>query len=261
MFEWLDEELATIHTPRFHLVDRAIKHNAQLRLALSTLQLPKSYKNFALRFGNAQLYRRSRIGYCVGLFINPGEETLTDGTSAFHIGYHDGAQVFLEKSAHGHESAVFEIECGRMEKVAQSFEEWLFTACERIRLAYGVEKWDEIIRGPAPFNSGERCIVEARRQFVWDVVGVDADRNHIVRITNNSKLVLPVLTIGVRSKDGRLNGAVRLKVGDILPGETREVRADCYKGLVPENAIELFSLSDPLPEDREQFQELSCACQ
>jgi len=68
-----------------------------------------------------------------------------------------------------------------------------------------------------------------------------------------------MLTLGVRSKNGRLNGSVALKIGHIGPGQTALLHVGCYKGLMPANEIEVFALSDPQPEDRELYRELGNA--
>jgi hypothetical protein len=60
---------------------------------------------------------------------------------------------------------------------------------------------------------------------------------------------------GARSKDGRLNGAVELKVSHVRPGQTAVLRADCHKDLVRPEESERFSLPDPQPKDREYYAE------
>lgn len=64
-----------------------------------------------------------------------------------------------------------------------------------------------------------------------------------------------MLTVGARSKDGRLNGAIRLKIGHVGPGQTAVLHVDCYKDFRPPQEIETFALSDPGPEDREYYSE------
>ena len=87
----------------------------------------------------------------------------------------------------------------------------------------------------------------------WSFLGVDPDGNHIFEITNKGVRALSALTIGVRSKNGQLNGAIRLDVRHVRPGQTDVLRANCYKGLVPPQEIEVFALPNPQPEDRDQY--------
>src|SRR5450756_1782716 len=110
--------------------------------------------------------------------------------------------------------------------------------------------------GPPPFTPAEEKIIETRRQIEWRVLGIESDGNHIFEITNTSGNILPVLTVGVRSKSGRLNGAVILKIGNVGPGQTAILRVDCYKDMSSPYEIEIFNLPDPLPEDREFYSEL-----
>lgn len=62
--------------------------------------------------------------------------------------------------------------------------------------------------------------------------------------------------MGVHSKDRRLNGAVRLKISHILPGQSDQLYIDCYKYLVPPESVEVFDLAEPQPEGREFYDEL-----
>jgi len=96
----------------------------------------------------------------------------------------------------------------------------------------------------------------ARQEIRWQVLGVDQEGDHIFEITNASNRTLPVFTLGVRSKDGRLNGARVLDIACVHPGETATLHVDCYKGLVSPNEIEIFDLPNPGPEERQYFDEL-----
>jgi hypothetical protein len=257
MFEWLEQEISAIKTPRFHVVDGPIKAKLQEAVMQSSLPLPPSYREFVLKFGNAKLYRRTQNdSYRIGVFAGPREATLNDGSRIYHLGFHDGASVYVKSESSSTELPVFEFESGSEEKIADDFEEWLRESCAHARNTYGKEKWAEIIRGPEPFTVEEQELIEARRAIQWRVLGIDADGNHIFEVTNASGQALPVLTVGVHSKDRWLNGAVRLKIGHIGPGQTGIVHADCYKDLVSPHEIEVFALPDPQPEDRERYTEL-----
>lgn len=256
MFEWLENEIRIIKTPQFHVVDGPAEPQLRKAVEESDLPLPPSYKEFVLTFGNAKLYRRSRNGYRIRIFSGPRESVLKNGTRIYQIAVDDGASVYLKPEPGSTEFPVFEFESGLEEKVANDFEEWLRESCAHARDTYGKERWAEIVRGPEPFTSEEQEVIAARRAIEWRVLGIDTDGNHIFEVTNAGGRALPVLTVGVRSKDHRLNGAVLLKIGNLGPGQTGVVHVDCYKDFVSPCEIEVFALSDPKPEDRERYAEL-----
>jgi hypothetical protein len=256
MFEWLEEEISAIKTPRFHVVDGPADAKLRKAVAGSNLPMPSGYVEFVLRFGNARLYRNARNNsYQVGVFAGPREAMLNNGTRIYHIGFHDGASVYVKRLPSLAPPPILEFECGSEEEMASSFEEWLSASCAVARKKYGKAKWAEILRGPKPFSMEEREIIEARRLMRWRVLGIDADGNHILEVTNAGRRALATLTVGARSKDGRLNGAVRLKVRNVSPGQTALLHVGCYKGLVPPQEVEVFALPDPNPEDRDYYWE------
>jgi hypothetical protein len=256
MFEWLEREISEIKTPRFHLIEGPTEVKLKEAVLKSDLRLPPSYREFVLKFGNAKLYRRAQNdSYRIGVFAGPREGTLSDGTNVYHLGFHDGASVYVKPSFESTELPIFEFEEDSEEQVAENFEEWLMESCTRARNAYGKETWAEILSGPKPFTLEEREIIDARRLIRWRVLGIDPGGDHIFEVTNTGRRALPALTVGVRSKNGRLNGAVRLNISHVGPGQTDLLRASCYKDLIPAEEIEIFALPDPKPEDRAQYWE------
>ncbi len=257
MFEWLEQEISAIETPRFHVVDGPVEAKLQEAIMHSRFPLPPSYREFVLKFGSAKLYRRTKSdSYRIGVFAGPREAILNDGTHIYHIGFHDGASVYVKPRSVSTELPIFEFESNSEEKVADNFEAWLRGSCAQARNTYGNEKWAEIVRGPEPFTVEEREVIEVRRAIQWRVLGIDAGGNHVFAVTNASRRALPVITVGARSSDRRLNGTVLLKIGHIVPGQTGIVLAGCYKGLISPHEIEVFALPDPQPEDRERYAEL-----
>lgn len=257
MFEWLEQEISAVKTCRFHVVDGPA--DAKLREAIvgTNFPMPSAYKEFVLKFGNAKLYRNARNdSYKMGVFAGPREAVLENGTPVYHIGFHDGASAYMKGLSKSDAFQIFEFDSGLEEKVASGFEEWLSTRCATARSKYGKAKWADILRGPKPFDEKEKEIIEARRLMCWRVLEINADGDHIFEITNAGQRVLTALTIGVRSKDGRLNGAVRLNVANVSPGQTAQLQASCYKNLVPPQEIEIFALPEPKPEDRDYYWEL-----
>lgn len=256
MFEWLEQEIDAIKTPRFHVVDGPADYKLQEAIAHSVVPLPVSYKEFVLKFGNAKLYRRvQNDSYSIGVFAAPREAALGNRTYIYHLGFHDGAGVYVKPVGNSNDFPIFEYEDGCEEKVAQNFEEWLEKSCSHARRKYR-KIWTELLRGPIPFSREEEAIIDIRRHIQWRLLGVDEAGKCVFEVSNASKGTLPVITVGVRTKDKRLNGAVRLNVGHISPGQTALVRVDCYRGLVSPNEIEAFPLPDPKPEDRDYYLEL-----
>ena len=256
MFEWLQREISAIKTPRFHIVDGPA--DAKLREAVlqSELGLPTAYKEFVIKFGNAKLYHRAaNDSYQVGVFAGPREATLKNGTRIYYLGFHDGAYVYVKSLTGVDEIPIYEFESGPGQKAAQNFEEWLSKSCARARKEYGKKKWAEILRGTEPFSPEEAEVVEARKQIHWRVLGINESGDHIFEIINLSNRALAVLTLGVRSKDRGLNGAIRLQIAEIGPGQTGVVHADCYKQFRPPSELEVYALPDPEPEDREGYWE------
>jgi hypothetical protein len=259
VFDWLEQEIRAIKTPRFHLVDGPADLRMRQAVTASKLPLPAPYREFVLKFGNAKLYRTGITAYRIGVFAGPREKILMEGTRFYQIGFHGGASVCVLPTAQTAGSPIYELESGVTEKAGDDFAEWLARSCARAKDGYGLEKWAEILRGPAPFTPEEEQILEARRQIRWRMVGIDADGNHVFEISNTGRRTLPVLTVGVRSRDKRLNGAVFLRIGHVGPGETAVLHADCYKDLRPPEDIEVFALPDPQPEDREEYGEFGHA--
>ena len=110
------------------------------------------------------------------------------------------------------------------------------------RNTYGKEKWAEIVCGPEPFTPEEEELIERRRRFHWRLIGVDR-----WEIICSKSQTLPIVRYpssrwAAPSEDCRLNGAIRLNVGQVQPGgETAILHAKCYKGLVPTHEIEAFA--------------------
>lgn len=258
MFEWLEQEISRIKTPRFHVVDGPADPKLREAVIGSDLPMPPTYKEFVLKFGNAKLYRNARNNnYQIGIFAGPREAVLKNGTHIYHIGFHDGASVYLKRPSNSGLFPVFEFESDLEEEAAPSFDDWLSASCAIARNKYGKAKWAEILRGPKPFNGEERGIVEARRLMRWRVLGIDADGNHVFEVSNDGRRTLSALTVGVRSKDGRLNGAIRLDVRKLNPGQTALLHANCYTDLVAAQDVEVFPLPDPKPEDRDYYWEFN----
>lgn len=253
MFEWLEREINEIKTPRFHVVEGPANTELEEAVTRSGLPLSRAYMEFVLKFGNAKLYRNSLDGHMIRVFAGPREAILKNGEQVYYLGFNSGASVYVKPSTSMIALPIFEFE-DIEEKVADDFAEWLRKSCNLARKNYG-KKWEEILRGPKSFTHEEQELVEVRGKIQWKVVGIDEQKNLIFEVTNKGNRSLPFLTIGVRSKDRGLNGAVRLDVHSIGPGQTGLLHRDCYKEFRRPEEIEAFALPEPRPEDRDYYWE------
>ena len=258
MFEWLENELSAVKTTRFHLVEGDRGPELQDVVLGATPAIPMAYKMFVLKFGSAKLFRADLTGYRIGVFASPRTSELPGGHALYNIGFEDDARIFFKQKSGAIANGVFAYDGKSELLVSNCFEDWLRAAYLRARKHYGKRKWAAILRGPPPFTPAEESIVEARRSIDWMVLGINEEGNHVFRITNSGKLEPPAaITVGIRSKDRRLNGAVRLETANVHPGQSVVLAKDCYKKLKPPEELEAFPLPDPKPEDRDYYWEFS----
>lgn len=254
MYEWLEREIAEIQTRGFHVVDGS--HPRRQDELREESVLPASYRAFVVRFGNAKLYRQGS-GYTVGVRAEPEPAESIGGEPLRCIGHFDDARAYFREDllVPGEEPPVFEWGSGGLRLAADSFREWLESRCALARRRYGKKRWAEIVRGPKPFTDQERAIVDARRQFRWRFLGVGDTGGLRFEVQNASTRTLPYLSIGIRSKNGRISGGVWLPVSHVAPGTQAIVEKECYRNVAPPEELEPFALPDPGPEDRERYWE------
>lgn len=256
MYEWLEREISEIKTRKFHVIAGDKVGMGLHQSAEVYSSLPPSYVAFVSKFGTAKLYR---IGgaYQVGVLNPPKEKILKNGEKLLHIGHFDDSTAYFRCSLMfpGKESPVFEWTEDGFEMIADSFEQWLTQRCMDARDSYTEEEWQDILNGPAPFTAEEEAIVEARQHFKWRLVGFDDNGDMAIAVRNDSNLVLPYLSIGIRAKDNTLEGGAWLDVSDIQPGQESIVKHPGYKQQIQPDNTEVYPLPDPLPEDRERYWE------
>jgi len=256
MYEWLEIEVAAIRTPKFHVIDRTAKLRA-VGLEYFDLNLPPDYLEFLLKFGTAKLYRSpDQDWYEVGVLAPSVPDKLRDHEPFRAIGWDDDATVYWDSSRDGKQRPIYGRQNASFEVIATSFEEWLKESCNSARQSFG-DRWASILKGPVPFTPDEHEILAARRAIRWKHVGADEDGMHAFEVSNTGSARLTAFTLGVRSRDRQLNGAVRLETGQINGGETRMIRRSCYEDIVPWADLEFFDLPDPEPQDRERYFEFS----
>ena len=183
MFEFLVEEMARIKTRKFHLVDGPASPEFQAAVESSGFPVPSSYKRFVLQFGNAKLYRRVdhyNSYYWVEVFGAPREVVTKDGERLLQFGrtHTSSTQMSLayfkdSPILQDEETAVFEWRHGQgVRKTADGFLEWLEAKCSFARKQYQKGEWEAVENGPPPFTQEEQAVVEARKRFRWQVVGI-----------------------------------------------------------------------------------------
>jgi hypothetical protein len=253
MFAFLSQELETIKTRRFHIVDGPADASLKAVIEACDVPFPRSYKDFVVRFGNAKLYRQAG-GYIVGVLCSPVEGKSDDGDTFYVLGHYQSSRAYFKATllAEGEETPVFE---GRGKEVANGFEEWLTKRCQAARATFNRRRWANVVAGPSPFTAAEQRIARGRKLFSFRVAGVTPQDNILVEVHNGSDITLPFLSIGVRWKDSSLEGGVWLPVSHIAPGMTAIVEHDVYRKMVATSGVEVFELPDPEPEDRERYWE------
>ncbi|MEP7287474.1 MAG: hypothetical protein ABI947_17085 [Chloroflexota bacterium] len=260
MFKWLESEISQIKTRRFHMTDIASAPHSLANLWEESTLLPPSYRAFLTKFGQAKLYRYGN-SYSLVVFSPPiqvldesGERLVKFGYSSFGTAYFKYS--LLKPNA---ESPVFEKDIDdddpKLEKAAKNFEQWLNKRRDSIHEEYSPEEWQQILNGPPPFTSNEVRRVEARQRYKWDLLGFKENGDIRILVKNESEISLPYLGIGVKSKDGSVNGRIWLPVLDIKPGEENIIEHGCYNNLIRRSDVVLFDLPDPEPEDRALYWE------
>jgi hypothetical protein len=261
MYEWLEKEIAEIKALKFHVVqlEEKLDITKTIKPEIYSL-LPPSYIAFISKFGRAKLYRENSY-YQVGV-LNPPQDKILNGEKVLYIGYFDDSEAYFKYSLliPGKESPVYEWSDEGFEKIADSFEEWLTVRCSDARDTYTELKWNSIQNALKPFTSEEETIVTARKQFQWQVVGFDENRNLKIAVKNNSNIILPYLTIGMRATDptesGRIwESGISIDVSNIQPGEERIIEHHIHQNLFTPINTEFFQPPDPLPEERDKYWE------
>lgn len=255
MFQWLSKEIEDIHTKKFHSLEK-IDSNVIEGMYAKFGGLPKSYHVFLSIFGKATLYREFD-GYLVGVYPLFEEAKSKEKGSLYCFGHFAGGSAcFWGADIRGQDEApVFELSSGTPKQVSPDFATWLFDRCQLAKKRYSKKEWEKILRGPRPFDKREVAIIEARKLFEWELLERTAHGMFRIRIKNNSDMVLPFLTIGIRHCANKFEGGMWLPVSNIGPGQTGEVEMEPYLSLAPAEEQEVFPRMDPEPEDRELFWE------
>ena len=254
MYEWLEEEIKTVKTNKFFLLHQSMPERND-RQSISDYPLPPTFRLFVEKFGSAKLFRE--LSYYKIAVFDYFIPCYVDDELFLQFGFFDGENVyFRERDFRANkETPTYEVLSQKFSKVAHSFDEWFLNKYETAKGKIKKSEWKKIQAGPPPFSEEEKRIVEARRLFTWKVVGISESGKIQFEVHNGSTMTLPFLSIGIHSKDRKVNGGAWLPISDVGPGETKIVEKECYKKQIsPENVV-AFAHKDPEPEDRDRFWE------
>ena len=256
MFEKLAQEISEINSKNFHVTEFRHTGYDSFTEGSAHLLLPKSYRDFVSKFGAVKLYR-VRDYYQLGVLKYPQEIKLQNGESVLCIGHFQSHKAYFKSSliSPDKDSPVFEEANNHLVKIAETFEGWFTKRSTEARKSYTKKEWQQILKGPKPFSPHEESVCLARKKYKWHFKEFDDDGNARIAVKNGSELVLPFLTIGVRTKDNSFGGRIWLNVAGILPGEEKIISHPCYKEQFARENIELYDLDDPIPEEREMYWE------
>ncbi len=259
VYGWLEQELSEIRWKRFHVVDGSASDELRTAIEQSPIPVSPSYREFALRFGNTKLYQVLGTAYYrMNLHAAPREVQLkkTD-EDLLLIGRYGDVYVYfrVDDLLPGEDSPIYEGGRNGFRRVGDNFHSWLEVRAHRMRKKYSKRDWIKILRGPDPFTEEELRIVEARRLFMWRVIGFGEAGDLQFEVENGSSMRLPYLSIGIRAKDGSLLGGLWLPVSHIAPGETAIVEKHAYERQLEPSNVEAFVKPDPAPEERERYWE------
>ncbi len=256
--EWLASEIQSARWRGFFATGRDLAQTTTFLSSDLAHRAPPTYVRFLSRFGGSNLYLRDnafRIGIrsCpqVVTFARSGEHFLEFGEQAGC-----SACFRMDDLAPAREVEVAERRGLGLVGTGLEFGEWLRNAARKAHRLIGKRRWAQVLKGPIPFSGAETDIVQARRLFRWRVVGRAPDGKTIFEVRNESKMVLPFLTIGVRASDGKLNGmAIWLRTSGIAPGTVAQVAHDAYRKLLAEGQAIFEDMAEPTPEQRHTFWE------
>lgn len=259
-FAWLERELSSIRSRRFHIFESLPIHELSYEGPMGLVRLTGDYATFLAHFGYARLFCDHRDAPALSVYSLKPFRRYECGNGKVYIGFGFRGQqsVFFDEQeilSNGC-SKVYVVSKKGGKEIAQNFGEWFKSAYDWVRSKYSPSQWKRIVEGPKPFSEEEMLVVETRRQFQWRHCGFSEDGDAIFEVVNNSPRRIPYLTIGIRDKnDAILVGAVWLDVERIGPGEKGILKKDCYKDHIPPQELVPFDLPEPIPEKREAYWE------
>lgn len=263
-FDWLRTECLTIKSPGFHNFIELHGEDFTYKYGDISVPVRGDYGDFLREFGQAILFDGWGNLPVIPFMIYPLKEFRRevlgnrDGRSFVAFADRGSQHVFFEegKILREESSAVFLLSKHGAKEIYPNFSEWLQASYDWAKAKYSGRQWALVVKGAAPFSDQECKVIEARNQFKWRHTGFAENGDAFFEVENNSTMVLPFLSIGVKDCDEAiLIGGVWLDVGGIMPGDKKTVTADCYKDRIPREKLVLFSKPEPIPEKRDRYWE------
>lgn len=257
IFEWLRLECASIRSKRFHLFDRVdqIGYVHQKGVAYPV----GDYFDFLREFGWARMFTDHQDSPLLSAYpLRNSRRHLCEDGAYVGFGYCDSQSVYFSEKCilSGEASPVYSVSDLRASLISEGFSEWLRESYFLTKSKYSPRQWKRIIAGPKPFSDQELRVVDARRHYAWKLVGFAKDGDALFEVSNNSNMVLPYLTVGVRDVERRiLIGSVWLDVSQVAVGTSAVIKKDCYKERIPPDYLDAYELPEPIPEKKKAYWE------
>lgn len=255
---WLRDECLQIQSQQFHIFDALGFDDFCYVRDDHRVNLRGDYCDFLKEFGWGKLFTDS--GDVPVIAIYPLKEyrrhNCEDGKTYIGFAYRGNKSFCFEEeqTLSGNPCTVYMLKGKNANEVHPNFSEWLKTSYGLVKARYSKSKWMRIVAGPKPFSKEEMQVVEARRSFLWKLVGFTDDGCAKFEVTNNSNRRLPFLSIGIQDKAcAVLIGGVWLNVAHIQPGTTAIVAKDCYKDQISPDQLMPFNLPESIPEKKERY--------
>jgi hypothetical protein len=256
-YSWLTEETAKVSNRSFYRFERCDSDTLK-QFEETFFHLPSDYRDFVVQMGSAFLLRDPRSKWHRVQVLAPPKrfDVVVPRGELFQVGHNvnSGMGCYLVREhqiiADG---AIFQADCCPIRKLADNFESWLLKTFKTAKEEYPKSEWASMTASAPPFNDRELSILQAIPKFKVRKIGITKEGNILFEVENQSTLVLPFLSVGLRW--GRLEGGVSLRTGEIGPGSKKVIEQACYKGATDPERLELYALPLPTPEDRRYFRE------
>lgn len=222
-------------------------------LLASEWHLPNDYVEFLRQVGPARLFRDSNGAHL--LEISAPCLTKYENSGFVKIGFADSqGYLFLTKN----EDDRYLMAIGSEQHpvvVGLSFHDWIHKAFTTNFEGLDAESLREYRNGIRPFSKAESILLEERSKIAWEILGKDDSGNVFIKIINNSRRLLPFISLGIFHK-GTEVGLTWINTTDIKPGTSGTKILKLYKHL-PTQEQEIRDLWPPRPWERKRFKEFA----
>lgn len=262
-YAWLDIEMAAMRRSRFLFVDAAAP--SQSDVDAYGLRLPREYREFVVRYGDAEFFRTHGLLYRLSICWPPPRTYVHHKDTLVIVGMTEGRYVAFrcDPATGSCSDDVLELSLnGSCRSTGLTFSPWFKRKFDIYRRKYGSRAWTALQRGPHPFTPAELDIVAARREFVWQVAEMGTPSQPTFQITNRSWRRLSFITIRFVANVPalfipKLVSGVFIPVDDLPPGGTKSVcRSLVHHGRCDyEPDVRFFDPPHFDPEEREYLWE------